>query len=240
MSAPTFAGVFELLAKHGITLENAVSKVEAYNDEQVFNLIEKVQECMPACQYPDERHAAPYAFLANDRLSGVAGAWGLKSGYRLSRVSRVAAFAAWYADAVYIHQPLSREKYIHDSKRPLVKPEVAAELEVLLFLRPLLEAGFVRIAANHFPLDARMPVNAIQERIQQITDHAFQKLFAKFGSHVNFSVSRIPSNGFRMTIAKGPLELIDNRSTDGHTGVIGHFTFGEEIRGIPSRRKASW
>jgi hypothetical protein len=220
MQTDVFDAFFEKLRKYGIGPGQIFEGLTKFDDTQLIDLVEELHQLLPICQYHDIERQTPYSFMANSGLSGLQTA--PVDTLRLAQVDSLARFSVLYADTVFIQEPLSNQRF-SKSGFPVMRKEVGIELAIMLALKPLLEAGIVKIASNTFPLN-NFSLEQINNEIQRTVNRANTALRKRFSKNVTFDVSYIPRSGFRMTIAEGPLDLIENPSTRGNTGVIGQFS----------------
>ena len=230
----TFDPFFELLRSRGVSAGGVAKAVAAASDSGLLDLIDELRQALPV-QYELNSPWSPYSFVANSRLSGMYGPTNVVA-HRLTAADSLARFAVLYADTVYIQEPFSEGRFGREGRMPPNREAAVAEIEVMLALRPLLDAGIIRVARNYFPLQPGADGQAINDQMSRVTGLAAEALLERFAADVRFNVTYIPKTGFRMALADGPIELIENPSTVAGRGAIGRMGLGappELVAAIP-------
>jgi hypothetical protein len=148
------ATVFDILDHAEINAENA-SKVQTFSRKKLFSILESAAASIPEFTHTP---SSTFTFAANDSLSGLPAPFDNRSA-RLKSADDLARFAALYADAILVRDPLHQYFNQEDAvdsngRRIIVKPaltqsmlnkdlkqSITTDFEVLLKLRPLFDAG---------------------------------------------------------------------------------------------------
>jgi hypothetical protein len=236
MQIESFDSFFDHVSSLGIRSGSVVAFLEGLSDTRRLEVLIELYALLPGpAQYPDRPRPSPFSFLASSTLSG-------HSHRGLAAVDSLARFAVLYADTVFIREPelADHSRLGHDSNEgtTLASPStaLAADLETLLHLEPLLRAGVVKLARNFFPMEEPAATQRVNEELQKILDGSQRALYDRFAQETSFRVSYIPRSKLCMSIATGPLDLIENPATTPGRGAVGHFALGEfpELSSLPS------
>ncbi|MCP4605882.1 MAG: hypothetical protein GY847_36110 [Proteobacteria bacterium] len=211
---------FEELQRRGLADHKCLSKLASLEVSSQIEIVENLYEKLPAPTL--DIHSDPFSFIANGHLSGTMPM--LPAPYRMAGVDSLARFSCLYASQVFIHEPFKPEwiESLKTSKIPTPKKQlaesIAGQIAALLHLRPLLEAGYVRIMSNFFP-PPEPPFEHVNDELQGIIARAEDALMRRYGPKVKFSVSYLPKNGLTMSIASGARDLVVFQDA------VGHFSF---------------
>lgn len=141
--------LFEFFDRGRLNPENVDSRVRAWSRTALIDFVQTSGAALQDKEPFEVVPPAPYRFEASAELSGLAERCD-HPGCRVTKARELAQFAALYADEVYISNPF--EQYdAHDPKYDLeshsldvLQDLVVGDLQVLLLLRPLIEAGIVK------------------------------------------------------------------------------------------------
>jgi hypothetical protein len=137
--------VSEFLENKGFTLNNFASRIHQWNSRTVVRFVEDIYELL---QDEEPKKLSDYSFIANSQLSG--GIFPCSEvECRLAQADRLCRFAALYADTVAVQNPLAD---LYGSGRwslEMAKHRVSGGTAVLLYLKPLLDAGIVSVVNPH-------------------------------------------------------------------------------------------
>jgi len=130
--------LFEYLNQRGLTLNRAIRTLSKWTLKEVEDFVSEFNEMIP--EIPDtflKEHI--FNFGATSEMSG--GDFPCRAlSCRMDKVDELARFASIYADTVLIESPLSHDDCDHES--------VFDAIQVLWHMRPLLEAGLIRLVPS--------------------------------------------------------------------------------------------
>jgi hypothetical protein len=138
---------FDLLDRKDLTPQNVDIKLWSWSPTEVIEFVELCARHLPSA---DEPATSIFDFVSSSQLSG-----GLlpcsELGCRLERVESLGRFAALYAERIVVQNPF--EAYL-DSQHlsEMALEDLANDLHVMFYLRPLIESGIITFALNvtHF------------------------------------------------------------------------------------------
>lgn len=150
---------FEFIHCEGLNAKNLEARVDLMDGIKLQRLVEILNQLVHVPYEEHGRHKRAFDFEANADLSGGSD-WCSSLMCRLRKVDELARFSALYSDKVFIANPFDKyddldstfykEPRIHLARRYLV-----GDILVLLYLKPLFEAGilFVRVNPSHICFD---------------------------------------------------------------------------------------
>lgn len=178
---------FEFLRTKGLT--------PATIDQTVFNwtsteLLDFIAESRAAVPRPPLMPSSIFDFVANSPLSGGAQPCSHLE-CRLRHADELARYAVLYADRVLIRDPLERYGDITPAS-DVVRANLAGDLLVLYYLRPLLEKGILGIASQWVILceEHQKEVTHMEEAFQRKLDKARPLIERKYMKHLKATLKR--------------------------------------------------
>jgi hypothetical protein len=182
---------FELLDRAGIRKISDAKNIFSFPRRGLVKLIEKLDEEICAQSIPS---ITKYSFTTNDSLGGGPRPC-MSPECRLDKVSRLASFAALYADSVIIPPLFTTLDHLkktddHEILHALYL-KIAGDISVLIYLRPYIEANLVYINKTKSRLcfecfrNNLSESNVLQSRIKKIEP----KIKSFISREASFSIS---------------------------------------------------
>lgn len=183
---------------------------ESFYDWPEDKVAEFIEDCKMSTPYVWTRIGSPYGFISNTQLRG--GPYPcshLKC--RTKRVRQLAIFASLYADQVLIPDPFW---FFQNRRDDLVsRIFLVGDLLMLKELRPLLEAGIIRIAPAVFPVcqAAKEMFDRESDRLARDLEEAGSLMSDEYVSRCSFQ-SELGSSGACISV-NGPEQLVEHGET---------------------------
>lgn len=207
--------LFEFLYEQGLSQENVGSQLNRWNASK---LIDFMTQCRYHLPYGEKTSSSMFDFIANSQLSGLDYPC-QKYVCRLNNLERLARFSALYADTVLIRDPFEVHKNQKDELEPyalqLLRDDVIISLELIYYLRPLIDNGVVGFARSNFHLCRDCFLEGIgldNEEYQHKISQAKAHLKVKYANEAKFTLKTNQKSRTLQLHVEAPEYLINHSS----------------------------
>lgn len=200
--------LFEALKNKGLTSTKFAEKIYKLKEGDIVELVEAMANGVYTDNL-DVDKGSQFNFIANNTLSG--GPFPCAEfRCRVNNIDNLARNSILYADTVFISNPF--EKYFHyDSISLRMRHEIATDLALLYYIKPLLEEGIFRFSSStlHICKECLKKVNVFSKGYGKKIDRAENKLFDIILEDFSFKVRDSKDESLTVEI-QGPADFLEH------------------------------